>query len=159
MKNRTPKPQPKKPRGRPRNEALDALQKELAISRRHASTLLKEQAGAAAVNSENSMTPLASARLTKTLSEIRLLETKITTAVLEQRALDGELLYLDEAKELVLSATCAIANSLRGMPKTLSARLLNQPQRAIEKTLLDFVDITLAQCASAVAKVSSHRKL
>ena len=47
----------------------------------------------------------------------------------------------------------------KGMPKTLSARLLNQPQRAIEKTLLDFVDITLAQCATAVAKVSSHRKL
>ena len=159
MKNPTPKPTAKRTPGRPRNPELDKLQRELAISRRHASNLLKEQAVATAVNSENPMTPLAQARLTKTLSEIRLLQTKIRTAELEERALEGELLYLSEAQELVLSVTSAIANSLRGMPKTLSARLLNQPTSAIEKTLLDFCDSTLAQCASAVAKVAGDRKL
>jgi len=159
MKNPTPKPTTKRTPGRPRNPELDKLQRELAISRRHASNLLKEQAGAVAVNSEKGMTPLASARLTKTLSEIRLLEIKIRSAELEERALAGELLYLDEANELVLSVTGAIANSLRGMPKTLSARLLNQSTAAIERTLLEFSDSTLAQCATAVSKVAGDRKL
>jgi phage terminase Nu1 subunit (DNA packaging protein) len=150
---------PKRGRGRPRNQALDALQKELAISRRHAASMLREQKAAAAGISDKGPSPLARARLDKTLSEIRFLEIKIRTAELEERAMSGELLYLDEAKELVVAATSAIANSLRGMPKTLSPRLFNQPQTAIEKTLLDFVDNTLAQCAAAVAKVDTSRKI
>jgi hypothetical protein len=45
------------------------------------------------------------------------------------------------------------------MPKTLSPRLFNQPQHAIEKTLIEWSDNVLAQCAAAVRKVKSDRKI
>ena len=175
----------KRGRGRPRNEALDALQAELAVSRRRASSVLREMKSTPASGSENSapfssksaanaahffqiseksyrpeasgsensapgLSPLAAARLEKILKETRLLESKIRSAELEQRALEGELLYASEARELLNAVLGPLVDRLRTMPKTLSPRIVHQPQRAVESTLTDFANDMLEASRRAV---------
>jgi hypothetical protein len=153
----TDKPQPKKPRGRPRNQALDALQKELAISRRQAQRLLREQK--TDMSGKDIPTPLATARLTKTLREIELLESKVRAAKLRERELSGELLFLSEALVLVGSASTAIKNALAILPKNLGPRLHGQSQKAIEVTLANECDRICALAESAVAGVKGKARL
>ena len=132
------KPTDKRGRGRPRNPALDALQTELAVSRRRASSVLKEAKSSPATTSENSapgLSPLAAARLEKLQREISLLEIKIQTARAEQDVLDRNLVTLDEAKELVERALGPVVQALRILPKSLSVRLVNGTTRHIEDTL------------------------
>jgi len=50
------------------------------------------------------------------------------------------LLYFDEARDLVSRPHVAVKQTLDVMPKTLAPRLYNQPQKAIEQTLADWVD-------------------
>ena len=143
----------KRGRGRPRNEALDALQAELAVSRRRASSVLREMKSTPASGSENSapgLSPLATARLEKILKETRLLESKIRSAELEQRALEGELLYASEARELLNAVLGPLVDRLRTMPKTLSPRIVHQPQRAVEGVLTDFANDILESSRRAV---------
>lgn len=154
--------------GRPRNPRLDDIMAELAVTRRHAKRILAQEgkmsrnpapAPAPVVSSLDGMTTIAKIRAKKLLREIELLEVRVRQAALDERHQAGELLYLDEAKELVLANSTAIANVLRSMPKTLSVRLFNQSQPAIEKTLLDWSDNVLGLCAAAVGKVKSNRKI
>jgi hypothetical protein len=145
-------------RGRPRNAALDELQRELAITRRHAGTILKEQKNKQSTTSENSeksLSPLAEARLQKTLREISYLETRIRSAELEERALSRELLYSSEAIELFNAALQPIVNTLHTWPKALAPRLHGQPMRAIEKTLLDAANSLLANARTNLATFKS----
>ena len=145
-------------RGRPRNAALDELQRELAITRRHAGTILKEQKNkhsTTSENSEKSLSPLAEARLQKTLREISYLETRIRSAELEERALSRELLYSSEAVELVNAALQPIVNTLHTWPKALAPRLHGQPMGAIEKTLLDAANSLLANARTNLATMKS----
>jgi hypothetical protein len=148
----------KRRRGRPRNAALDELQRELAITRRHAGTILKEQKNkhsTTSQNSEKSLSPLAEARLQKTLREISYLETRIRSAELEERALSRELLYSSEAVELVNAALQPIVNTLRTWPKALAPRLHGQPVKSIEKTLLDAANSLLANARTNLATMKS----
>jgi phage terminase Nu1 subunit (DNA packaging protein) len=134
---------PKRGRGRPRNAALDALEKELAVSRRHASSLLKELKNAGAGTSENSgksVSPLAEARLEKVLKECRLLETKIRTAELEQRRAEGELLHADDALDLLRAVLCPIADGLKRLPKWMGPRLVGQSLGEIEAHLTEEIN-------------------
>jgi hypothetical protein len=154
----------KRRRGRPRNAALDALQRELAITRRHAGTILKEQKNKQATTSENSeksLSPLAEARLQKTLREISYLETRIRSAELEERALSRELLYSSEAVELFNAALQPIVNTLHTWPKALAPRLHGQPMGAIEKSILDAANSLLANARTNLAtfKSKTSRKL
>ena len=148
----------KRGRGRPRNAALDELQRELAITRRHAGTILKEQKNkhsTTSENSEKSLSPLAEARLQKTLREISYLETRIRSAELEERALSRELLYSSEAVELFNAALQPIVNTLHTWPKALAPRLHGQPMGAIEKTLLDAANNLLANARTNLATMQS----
>jgi len=157
--------------GRPRNPRLDEIMAELAVTRRHAKRILKDEQEkpaapapmspnpVSAVSALDGMTTLAKIRAKKLLREIELLEVKVRQAALDERHQAGELLYLDEARELVLANSTAIANVLRGMPKTLSPRMAGQPQKAIENTLAEWSDRVLALCAAAVGKVKSNRKI
>jgi hypothetical protein len=148
----------KRGRGRPRNAALDELQRELAITRRHAGTILKEQKNkhsTTSENSEKSLSPLAEARLQKTLREISYLETRIRSAELEERALSRELLYSSEAIELFNAALQPIVNTLHTWPKALAPRLHGQPMGAIEKTLLDAANSLLANARTNLATMKS----
>jgi hypothetical protein len=144
----------KRGRGRPRNAALDALEKELAVSRRHASTMLREMKKAGGGTSENSdnsekpVSPLAEARLEKVLKECRLLETKIRTADLEARTMARELLHQHEAAELIVAAIGPVADGLRSMPKALAPRLTGQPLQDVENTL--------TEAANRLLKLGSH---
>ena len=159
---------PKNKGGRPRNPRLDDIMAELAVTRRHAKRILAQEgkmsrnptpAPAPAVNVMDGLTTIGKIRAKKLLREIELLEVKVRQAALDERHQAGELLYLDEAKELVLANSTAIANVLRGMPKTLSPRLAGQPQKSIEKSLVEFSDRVLALCAAAVGKVKRNRKI
>lgn len=148
----------KRRRGRPRNAALDELQRELAITRRHAGTILKEQKNkhsTTSENSEKSLSPLAEARLQKTLREISYLETRIRSAELEERALSRELLYSSEAVELFNAALQPIVNTLHTWPKALAPRLHGQPMGAIEKTLLEAANSLLANARTNLATMQS----
>ena len=148
----------KRRRGRPRNAALDELQRELAITRRHAGTILKEQKNKRSTTSENSeksLSPLAEARLQKTLREISYLETRIRSAELEERALSRELLYSSEAVELVNAALQPIVNTLHAWPKSLAPRIHGQPMGAIEKTLRDAANNLLANARTNLATMKS----
>ena len=149
---------PKKSRGRPRNPALDALQAELAVSRRRASSVLKEVKSSKATTSQNSipaLSPLAAARLEKLQKEIQFLETRIRSAELEERALSRELLYSSEAVELFNTALQPIVNTLRTWPKALAPRLHGQPMKAIEKTLLDATNGLLTNARTNLATMKS----
>ena len=49
-------------------------------------------------------------------------------------------LFYEEARELVSRPHVAVKQTLDIMPKTLAPRLYNQPQKAIEQTLAEWVD-------------------
>ncbi len=147
-----------RPRGRPRNQALDRLEHELSVSRRHARRLLRE-AGHVGAPAAPDKSPLAHARLDKLLKECSLLEIKIASARLEERRLAGELLFFDEARELVAAPLQAIKNMLVTMPKSLAPRLYGQPQKAIEQVLADFVDGICREAARAIEKVKGRKAL
>ena len=53
---------------------------------------------------------------------------------------EGILLFFDEARDIVSRPHVAVKQTLDIMPKTLAPRLYNQPQKAIEQTLADWVD-------------------
>ena len=144
MKNPTPKPTAKRTPGRPRNPALDTLQRELAISRRHAASLLKEQRTVTSAISDKGVTPLAQARLDKTLQEIRLLESKVRTAELEERQLAGELLNVGDAIVLYCTPLQTIRDQLGSLSKRFAVRLHGQSVRAIENALSDEADRIIA---------------
>jgi hypothetical protein len=112
-----------------------------------------------ASNAGTPTTPLATARLTKTLREIELLESKVAAAKLKERHLAGELLFLSEALVLVGSASTAIKNALSILPKNLGPRLHGQSQKQIEKTLAAEADRICALAESAVASVKGKARL
>ena len=156
MKTTTTQQAGKRPVGRPRRKALDDLQKELGLTRRHVSTLLREaKAGTGGAGTS----PIGKARLVKTLREIERLEIGIENERLEQRRLKGELLFLSEAVELVASAQQGLSNTLRGWPKTLAPRLVGQTTGQIERQLADAVAGILEGARVAVGKAKGGLKL
>jgi hypothetical protein len=85
-------------------------------------------------------TPLASARLKKTQTEIFVLEEKLAVLRLEARQLAGELLKFEEAREIFGRPHVAARGMIEIMPKSLAPRLFSQPQKAIERTLAEWCD-------------------
>jgi hypothetical protein len=158
---------PKRGRGRPRNPALDSLEKELAVSRRRASTLLREmkktpaQTSGISENSEKPISPLAQARLEKTLKEIRFLETRIRTCELEQRRVEGELLHADDAIDLIRAGLGPFAEGLKRLPKWIGPRLVGQALGEIEAHLTEEVNRLLkigdTSLKAAMAKVEGNK--
>lgn len=66
-----------------------------------------------------------------------------------QRA-EGILLFYDEARDIVSRPHVAVKQTLDIMPKTLAPRLFNQPQKAIEQTLADWVDNLTAMIRAGI---------
>ena len=154
----------KRGRGRPRNPALDALQAELAVSRRRAASVLKEAKTSTAntsENSEKSLSPLAAARLEKIQKEIRFLESRIRTCELEQRQLEGELLHASDAIDLIRAGLVPFAEGLKRMPKWIAPRLVGQSLREIEGFMTEEVNRLLklgdTSLKAAMAKVEGHK--
>ena len=146
---------PKRPIGRPRRADLDELEKELGLTRRRIRQMLSEaKEGATAPN-----TALGQARLTKTLLEIERLQLLLENERLEQRRLKGELLFRQEAVELVTAPQVAIATALRDFGKRMAVRLAGQPASAIEGTLNEWAADTMQAADSAILKVAGNLKL
>jgi hypothetical protein len=125
----------KRPPGRPRNANLDKLEEELALTRRRCSSLLKEQGKADADTGT-----LAGARLKKIGLEIERLEIEVHNAILDQQVREGQLIPLEEVKEVLCRPYRISKQLLDVMPKSLAPRLFNQPQKEIERTLAAWVD-------------------
>jgi hypothetical protein len=151
---------PKRGRGRPRNTALDSLAEELAVSRRRASTILRDQKISGKEVSEKStgLSPLAEARLQKTLREIAFLETRIRAAELEERELEGELIFKADAIELFNQTLLPIRNSLENFAKQLAPRLVGQPQKSIEATLRAEADRIIALGRAGATRFEFRRQ-
>ena len=146
---------PKRPVGRPRRADLDELEKELGLTRRRIRQMLSEaKEGATAPD-----TALGQARLTKTLLEIERLQLLLENERLEQRRLKGELLFRQEAVELVTAPQQAIATALRDFGKRMAVRLTGQPTSAIEGTLNQWAADTMQAADSAILKVAGTQKL
>jgi hypothetical protein len=151
------KPLPKntRGRGRPRNPELDRLMRELAVTRRHAASLLKEQKNIATPAKSGTPTPatgspIGFARLAKLLKETELLESKVRQALLDERIRDGELLTLDSAKQLFCLPLQTIRDQLATLPKRFAIRLFSQPIKTIETTLADECDRIVSLARKAV---------
>lgn len=125
----------KRPPGRPRNAALDQLENELALTRRRCSSLLKEQGKAGSDTGT-----LAGARLRKIGLEIERLEIEVHNARLDQQVKEGQLIPLEEAKEVLCRPYRITKQMLDVMPKSLAPRCFNMPQKEIERTLAEWVD-------------------
>ena len=63
---------------------------------------------------------------------------------------EGILLFFDEARDIVSRPHVAVKQTLDIMPKTLAPRLFNQPQKAIEQTLADWVDNLTAMIRAGI---------
>ena len=146
---------PQRGRGRPRNDALDALQRDLAVSRRRASTLLREQGS----EKSGDLAPVASARLHKLQLESERLTQQIRSLKIEAAMVERRLLTSDDACRLFGPAHEITKQRLSSMPKTLAPRLFNQPQKTIETTLADWSDSVLSACLAASERACSSLKL
>jgi hypothetical protein len=104
-------------------------------------------------------TALGQARLTKTLLEIERLQILLENEQLEQRRLKGELLFRQEAVELVTAPTQAIATALRDFGKRMAVRLTGQTASAIERSLNEWAAGTMQAADSAILKVAGNQKL
>jgi len=133
-------------RGRPRNDALDALQRDLAVSRRRASTLLREEGSE---KTGDQMPPVAAARLRKIGLESQRLEAQIRALRIEAALLEKRLLTADDAIRLFSPAHEITKQRLSSCAKTLAPRLFNQPQKAIETALADWSDAVLNAALTA----------
>jgi hypothetical protein len=136
---------PQRGRGRPRNDALDALQRDLAVSRRRASTLLREQGS----EKSGDLAPVASARLHKLRLESERLTQQIRALKIEAALLEKRLLTSDDACRLFGPSHEIVKARLSSCAKTLAPRLFNQPQKAIEQCLADWSDSVLAAALAA----------
>jgi hypothetical protein len=139
------KSSPRNKGGRPRNSKLDELEKELGVTRRRASTILKEQ------GSENheGLSPVAAARLRKIGLESQRLEAQIRALKIEAALLEKRLLTSDDACRLFGPAHEITKQRLSSMPKSLAPRLHGQPQKVVEQTLADWSDSVLAAALNA----------
>jgi hypothetical protein len=142
----------KRRRGRPRNPALDELQRELAVSRRRAASVLRDLKTGASENSEKPVSPLAEARLEKVLRETELIQHKVRCADLERRALERELMYQTEAAELLVAALGPVSDGLRSLPKALAPRIVGQSLQAIEDALTEAVNRLLQLGSHGIEK-------
>ena len=105
-----------------------------------AKIMSEQKAALGKTGTPSSTSPLAEARLEKTVQEIRYLETRIRTAELEEKHLAGTLISVEEAKEIFGRPHAAAAEVIRGMAKQMAPRLYNQSTREIEKSLADWSD-------------------
>ena len=146
---------PRNKGGRPRNSKLDELEKELGVTRRRASTILKEQ------GSENheGLSPVAAARLRKLNLEAERITAQVRAAKIEAAMVERRLLTSDDACRLFGPAHEITKQRLSSMPKTLAPRLFNQPQKTIETTLADWSDSVLSACLAASERACSSLKL
>jgi hypothetical protein len=148
----------KKPKagGRPRNVKLDELERELGVTRRRASTILKEQ------GSENPLTalsPIAEARLRKLNLEADRLTAQIRAAKIEAALLEKTLITADDACRLFGPAHEIVKQMLTTAPKALAPRLFNQSQKAVEQALADWSNSVLAAALSASDRACAELKI
>jgi hypothetical protein len=137
-----PTEQPKrKARGRPRNEELDALEAELAVTRRRAAQIASEG---------QPTSEIGRARLEKLRLEASRIKLQIQALRREAKVAKGELLTLAEAREICARPHQAAAHILATMPRTLALRLHAQPVREIERTLAASCDEILRLLREAV---------
>jgi hypothetical protein len=134
--------------GRPRNTKLDELEKELGVTRRRASTILREEVSDKS-KSGDQMPPVAAARLRKIGLESQRLESQIRSLRIEAALLEKRLLTADDAIRLFSPSHEITKQRLSSCAKTLAPRLFNQPQKTIEQCLADWSDSVLAAALAA----------
>ncbi len=146
---------PRNKGGRPRNSKLDELERELGVTRRRASTILKEQ------GSENheGLSPVAAARLRKLNLEAERITAQVRAAKIEAALLERRLLTADDAIRLFSPAHEITKQRLSSCAKTLAPRLFNQPQKAIETALADWSDAVLAAALAASERACRELKM
>ena len=145
------KTSPRNRGGRPRNPRLDAIEKEMAVTRRRASTILKE------CGSENKgLSPVAEARLRKLNLEASRLESQIRTLKIEAAILDRTLLTSEDAIAIFSPPHLIVREMLSIAPKTLAPRLYGLPQKAIEESLVEWTNSVLGACHAAVVRTCSE---
>ena len=145
---------PQRGRGRPRNDALDALQRDLAVSRRRASTLLREQGS----EKSGDLAPVASARLHKLQLESERLTQQIRALKIEAALLEKRLLTADDAIRLFSPSHEIVKQRLSSCGKTLAPRLYGQSPKMIEQTLSDWSDAVLAAALNASERACRELK-
>jgi hypothetical protein len=145
---------PRNKGGRPRNTKLDELERELGVTRRRASTILKEQ------GSENheGLSPVAAARLRKLNLEAERITAQVRAAKIEAALLERRLLTSDDACRLFGPSHEIVKQRLSSCAKSLAPRLFNQPQKAIETALADWSDSVLAAALNASERACSSLK-
>jgi phage terminase Nu1 subunit (DNA packaging protein) len=121
----------RKARGRPRRSELDALEEELAITRRRAAQIAAEG---------QPTSEIGRARLRKLELEAQRIELQIQELRRQARVAKGELLTLAEAREICARPHQAVAHILATLPRTLAMRLHSLPVREIERTLAQSCD-------------------
>ena len=147
----TTKPSPRNKGGRPRNKALDAIEKEMAVTRRRASTILKE-----GISDNKGLSPVAEARLRKLNLEASRLESQIRTLKIEAAILDRTLLTTEDAIAIFSPPHLIVREMLSIAPKTLAPRLYGLPQKAIEESLVEWTNSVLGACHAAVVRTCSE---
>lgn len=147
------KASPQRGRGRPRNPKLDELEKELGLTRRRASTILKEQ------GSDNpALSPIAEARLRKLNLEAERITAQVRSAKIEAALLERRLLTAEDACHLFSAPHEIIKSQLSSCAKTLAPRLFNQPQKVIETTIADWSNSVLAAALAASNRAAETLK-
>ena len=152
------KSSPRNQGGRPRNAKLDELEKELGVTRRRASTILREEVSDKS-KSGDQMPPVAAARLRKIGLESQRLESQIRSLRIEAALLEKRLLTADDAIRLFSPAHEITKQRLSSCAKSLAPRLFNQPQKAIETALADWSDSVLAACLAASERACRELKM
>jgi len=140
---------PRSKGGRPRNNKLDELERELGVTRRRASTILKEQVSE---NPSADLSPIAEARLRKLNLEADRLTAQIRAAKIEAALLEKTLITANDANRIFSPPHLIVKQMLSTAPKTLSSRLFNQSQKAIEQTLADYCNSVLSAALAAVER-------
>jgi hypothetical protein len=131
------------------------LQRDLAVSRRRASTLLREQGS----EKSGDLAPVAGARLHKLQLESERLTQQIRSLKIEAALLEKRLLTADDACRLFGQSHMIVKQRLSSCAKSLAPRLFNQPQKAIEQCLADWSDSVLAAALAASERACSSLKL
>ena len=150
-KQSKPKPAPRNLGGRPRNKALDAIQKEMAVTRRRAATILIE----AGSENPSKLSPVAAARLRKLNLEAERLTAQVRAIKIEAALHERTLLTTEEGIRLMTAPGVVIKQMIDTMPRTLALRLYNQSPKAIEDILASWGNSVLRAAHAAVSRVKS----
>ncbi len=107
-------------------------------------------------NPSATLSPIAEARLRKLNLEADRLTAQIRAAKIEAALLEKTLITSAEANRIFSPPHLIVKQMLSTAPKTLSPRLFNQSQKAMEQTLADYCNSVLAAALAAVERTRAE---